>query len=72
MQTRRMSFAQALTHKDKHPDRTASRPAGAAPWYGDVEFRTWTSRAALLTTLDMQGRRPPQPTDWRPLIKRPN
>ncbi len=38
--------------------------------FSDVCVQVWPSRSAMLKTIDMQSRREPHPTDWRPLVKR--
>lgn len=59
-----LSFADSLTHVPKHPDRTAMRNHGTGLGF-DVVFQVWPSRAAMLKTIQMQGRRASQSRDWR-------
>lgn len=64
MKTYTMSFADSTKHVPEHPERTARR---SVSW--DVTYKVWPSRAAMQTTLDMQAKRAPHPSDWRPCIK---
>lgn len=64
-----MSFAAALEHSPRNPDRTAKRNVGGHDASGfpnfDVEFREWPSRGAMLKTIEMQRAREARSTDWR-------
>ncbi len=55
-----MSFADSINHVPEHPERTAQR---SFSW--DVTFQVWPSRAAMLKTIEMQGRRAGRSDDWR-------
>lgn len=55
-----MSFADSIKHVPEYPERTAQR---SFSW--DVMFQVWPSRAAMLKTIEMQGRRAPRSDDWR-------
>jgi hypothetical protein len=63
MKTYVLSFAQALTHVPEHPERTAKRSGNGF----DVHFQVWPNAAAMLKSIEMQGRRAPRATDWRPV-----
>jgi hypothetical protein len=63
-----LSFAAAMDHKPEHPDRTARR-SGYGAMNFDVTFQVWPSREALLKTLEMQGKRERQQTDWSAVVK---
>lgn len=60
MKTYVLSFAQSITHIPEHPERTAMK---SLEW--DVRYQVWTSRAAMLTTIEMQSRSPPRQGHWR-------
>ncbi len=60
MKTYVLSFADSITHIPEHPERTAKK---SLEW--DVKYQVWTSRAAMLKTIDMQGKRAPHRSDWR-------
>jgi hypothetical protein len=63
-----LSAADADTHAPEHPERTAkcsARASGGDVLNFDVTFQVWPSRAAMLKTIQMQGRREPHPGDWR-------
>ena len=50
-----------------NPERTAYRiQSGIA---GDYVFQEWPSRGAMLTTIEMQGKREPRAGDWRDFSK---
>lgn len=49
-----------IAHVPDHPERTAKK---SLEW--DVRYQVWTSRAAMLKTIEMQGKRAPHPSDWR-------
>lgn len=55
-----LSFADSIGHTPAHPDRTAYHHG---EW--DVHYQVWTSRAAMLKTIDMQGRSAPHRLHWR-------
>ena len=56
-------FGRVGEYTPKHPERTAYRlQPGLA---GDVVFRTWPSRGAMLQTIAMQSKREPRETDWK-------
>lgn len=61
MKTYTLSFAQSIAHKPEHPERTAMK---SLEW--DVRYQVWPSRAAMLKTVEMQGKRAPRRDDWRP------
>lgn len=65
MQRYVVSFAESTIHQPEHPERTARRNFGA--W--DVMFQVWPNRAAMLKTLELQGRRASRRDDWRPVQK---
>jgi hypothetical protein len=60
MKTYVLTFAQSITHKPEHPERTAMK---SLDW--DVRYQVWTSRAAMLKTIEMQGKRASRRDDWR-------
>jgi hypothetical protein len=60
MKTYTLSFADSTSHTPEHPERTATK---SLSW--DVRYQVWPSRAAMLKTIDMQGRRAPRQDDWR-------
>lgn len=63
-----LTFADAITHKPANPERTARRSSSAgihSASFGNVSFQVWTSRAAMLKTIEMQERRESRPDDWR-------
>lgn len=60
MKTQTMSFAASLEYKPANPDRTAKR---SMSW--DVTFQEWPSRAAMLKTIEMQGKRAFRAGDWK-------
>ena len=66
MTNRKMSFAASLTYKPANIDRTAFRSHSGMDM--DVTFQEWPSRAAMLKTVEMQGRGPSKSTHWRPCI----
>ena len=55
-----LSFADSIKHVPEHPERTAMK---SLAW--DVRYQVWTSRAAMLKTIDMQGRSAPRADHWR-------
>jgi phosphopantetheinyl transferase len=55
-----LSFANSITHVPECPERTAMK---SLEW--DVRYQVWTSRAAMLKTIDMQGRSAPRQDHWR-------
>ena len=59
----RVAFGRAGEYVPQHPDRTAYR--FTSDLAGDVVFREWPSRGAMLTSIVMQGRRSARSTDWR-------
>lgn len=61
-----LSFAASLEHKPQNPERTASRPTGGDGSLDfDIQFQEWPSRAAMLKTLEIQGRTVPSRKHWR-------
>ena len=60
MKTYTMSFAASIDHVPEHPERTACKQL---EW--DVCYQVWPSRAAMLKTIDMQGRRASHRSDWK-------
>jgi len=60
MKTYTLSFRDSIAHVPEHPERTARKPLS---W--DVRYQVWTSRAAMLKTIEMQGKRAPRSDDWR-------
>jgi phosphopantetheinyl transferase len=60
MKTYILSFAETIKHVPEHPERTAMK---SLDW--DVRYQVWTSRAAMLKTIEMQGKRAPHRSDWR-------
>lgn len=59
-----LSAATACEHVPVHPERTAYRN-GVGLLNFDLTFKEWPSRGAMLTAIQMQGRRAPSATDWR-------
>lgn len=55
-----LSFADNIRHVPDHPERTACFHSSF-----DVNYQVWPSRAAMLKTIDMQGKRASHWTDWR-------
>lgn len=60
-----LSFADAIKHVPEFPERTARK---TLTW--NVKFQVWPSRAAMLKTIEMQGKRAPRSDDWRPCKQR--
>ena len=60
MKTYVLSFAASITHVPEHPERTAMK---SLQW--GVRYRVWTSRGAMLKTIDMQSRGPHSSDHWR-------
>ena len=60
MKTYTLSFAASIEHKPEHPERTAMK---SLDW--DVRYQVWTSRAAMLKTIEMQGKGAPKQSHWR-------
>lgn len=60
-----MSGAAAIEHTPDHPERTARRNASAGALDFDVTYQVWPSRAAMLTTIQMQDRAPYRSTNWK-------
>ena len=60
-----MSFAAACEHVPEHPERTAKRSGSGF----DVTFQVWTSRPAMLKTLELQGRRASRQDDWKACVR---
>lgn len=58
-----MSFAASLEHKPEHPERTAKKSGTGMNM--DVYYQVWNSRAAMLTTIELQQRGPTRSTHWR-------
>ena len=56
-----LSFADSIKHVPEHPERTAKK---ALAW--DVRYQVWPSRAAMLKTVEMQGKRASRSDDWCP------
>lgn len=67
MKRYRLSFAASLTHIPDHPERTARRTPfdPRDPMSMDVEYQVWPNRAAMLKTIEIQGRSEPRPDHWR-------
>lgn len=65
MKIYKMSFAASLDHLPSYPERAAKRNMSGMDF--DVMFGVWTSRAAMLKTVEMQQKREPKNTDWRPI-----
>jgi hypothetical protein len=63
VKTYTMSAAAAFSHVPEHPERTARRFHGGMDF--DVTFQVWTSRAAMLKTIQMQEKREQRSTDWK-------
>ena len=59
-----MSGAAADTHVPEHPERTAKRNHTGTLDF-DVTFQVWPSRAAMLKSIEMQGRSEPRLDHWR-------
>jgi hypothetical protein len=62
-----LSFADAMTHVPEYPDRTARRNQSGLNF--DVIFQVWPNRAAMLKTIEMQGRGEPRPDHWRAVVR---
>lgn len=60
MKTYVLSFADSIKHVPEHPERTAMK---SLDW--DVRYQVWPSRAAMLKTIEMQGKRASHRGDWR-------
>lgn len=60
LKTYTLSFANSIKHVPEHPERTAMK---SLDW--DIRYQVWPSRAAMLKTIDMQGKRAPHRSDWR-------
>ena len=60
-----MSAAAASSYVPPNPDRTAFASLGTGSMDFDVTFREWPSRAAMLKTIEMQGRRESSSHDWK-------
>ena len=58
-----LSAAAAIDHVPAHPYRTGYKMATGMNF--DVYFQEWPNRAALLKTIEIQGRSAPHPTHWR-------
>jgi hypothetical protein len=58
-----LSFAGALEHIPKHPERTAKRHLSF-----DVEFQIWSNRAAMAKSIRMQQRGEHRPDHWRACV----
>jgi hypothetical protein len=63
VKTYRLSFAASCSHVPQHPERTAKRNLSGLDF--DVIYQIWPSRAAMLKTIDMQGKRAPRGDDWK-------
>lgn len=63
MKVYRLSFADSCSHIPDYPERTAKRNSPGLDF--DVTFQVWPSRAAMLKTIDMQGKRASRTTDWK-------
>jgi hypothetical protein len=55
-------FARAREYQPPNPDRTAYRIG--TDLAGDVTFKEWPSRAAMLRMLDRQAKRASHSSDW--------
>jgi hypothetical protein len=64
MRRYRLSFADSIKHQPEHPERTARRSGTGLDL--DVHYQVWPSRAAMLKTVELQGRSAPHPTHWKP------
>lgn len=58
-----LSFADSLKHVPEHPERTAYHTGRALDF--DIHYQVWTSRAAMLKTIEMQEKGPPRSGGWR-------
>jgi len=67
MKKYRLSFADSLTHKPEHPERTASKSGKCMDM--DVYYQVWPNRAAMLKTVDIQERASNSQYNWRPCVK---
>jgi hypothetical protein len=61
-----LSGAEALTHRPKHPERTARRAHSGLDF--DVTFQVWPNRKAMAKSIRMQQAREPHPSDWRAVV----
>lgn len=62
-----LSFADSFTHVPKHPGRTAKRNNRGLLDF-DVTYQVWPNRESMLKTIELQSKRAPQTTDWKPCI----
>jgi hypothetical protein len=60
MKRYKLSFADSIKHVPEHPERTAKR---SSDW--DIVYQVWPNRAAMLKTIELQGKRAPHHADWR-------
>ena len=58
-----MSFANSLTYKPEHPERTARRSL-----LDDVTFQEWPSRKAMAISIRMQESGPISRYNWKAVI----
>lgn len=58
-----LSFADAISHKPEHADRTARKPLG---W--DVQFQVWPNRASMAKTIRMQQSGENFAKAWKPCV----
>ncbi len=58
-----LSFAAAITHTPKHPERTASKSGTGANF--DVTFQVWPNRTSMVRSIRMQEHSVPRLDHWR-------
>jgi hypothetical protein len=63
MKTYTLSFSRSITHRPDNPERTAKRNSPGLSF--DVTYQVWSSRAGMLKTIEMQGKRGARITDWK-------
>lgn len=67
MKTYNLSFAAAIDHEPKHPERTAKRNAGLGMNF-DQMFQVWPNRKSMARSIRMQESRESQSRDWKACV----
>ena len=67
MKRYRLSFADSITHKPEHPDRTARKANDGLDM--DITYQVWPNRASMARSVRMQQRGTPRASHWRPVVK---
>ena len=62
-----LSFANSLSHKAEHPERTATRQAGSGLNF-DIIYQVWPNRPSMAKSIRMQQRREKRAGDWSPIV----